>query len=62
VFLDGDDAGRSASSEIASRLAHHLFVRVVDTPSGVQPDEMPPEQVRALLKPAMDCVSRSGAR
>jgi DNA primase len=62
LFLDGDDAGRSASSEIAARLAHHLFVRVVDTPFGVQADEMPPEQVRALLKPVMGWVSGSDAR
>jgi len=58
LFLDGDDAGRSATSEIAARLVRHVFVRVVDTPSGAQPDEMFPEQVRALLKPAIDCASR----
>ena len=62
LFLDGDDAGKSANSEIAARLAHHLFVRVVDTPFGAQPDEMPPEQVRALLKPVMEWVSGPDAR
>lgn len=61
LFLDGDDAGRSASSEIAARLVRRLFVRVVDTPSGVQPDEMPLEHIRAVLKPAMDCASDVGS-
>ena len=49
VLLDGDEAGRTASREIAGRLVTQMFVRVVDLDSGQQPDQMSPEELRQLL-------------
>ena len=43
VLLDGDEAGRNASRQIAARLVTQMFVRVVDLEDGRQPDGMSPE-------------------
>ena len=40
LFFDGDGAGREAAREIAVRLAHYTFVRVMDLPNGKQPDQL----------------------
>jgi DNA primase len=50
VMLDGDEAGRRAAGEIAGRLAHKMWVRVVDVPDGRQPDQLSTEEVQALLR------------
>ena len=39
VVMDGDDAGRKACQAILRRLARHVFVRAIDLPDGVSPDE-----------------------
>ena len=49
LLLDGDQAGQAAAKEIADRLLHRLFVRIVDVPQGTQPDELEEEALRALL-------------
>jgi DNA primase len=49
VMLDGDEAGRRAVTEIAGRLAHSVWVRVVDVPDGKQPDQLQAEEVQELL-------------
>jgi DNA primase len=49
LFLDGDEAGRSAADEIAARLIRQMHVRIVELPVGKQPDELDQEQLRALL-------------
>jgi DNA primase len=49
LLLDGDEAGRQAAQEIADRLVHRLWVRIVDLPDGQQPDRMSPEELDALL-------------
>jgi DNA primase len=49
LFMDGDDAGRTAAEEIAARLIRHMHVRIVEPPDGKQPDELDQEQLRALL-------------
>lgn len=38
LMLDGDKAGISAATAIAARLTRKLFVKVVDVPTGRQPD------------------------
>ena len=50
IALDGDEAGRRAAGEIAARLAHRMSVRIVDVPDGKQPDQLPTEELRLLLK------------
>jgi DNA primase len=50
IMLDGDDAGRRAATEIAGRLAHRAWVRVVDLPDGKQPDQLAIEELQQLLK------------
>jgi len=49
LFLDGDEAGRKATGELAAFLAPHLWVRAAVCPDGKQPDELPENALRALL-------------
>ena len=49
VMLDGDEAGRKAAGEIAGRLAHRVWVRVVDLPEGKQPDQLSTAELQAVL-------------
>lgn len=47
LMLDGDEPGKTASVELAGRLAHNTFVRVVDVDG--QPDQLSSEQIQTLL-------------
>jgi len=49
LFLDGDEAGRSAASAIAARLMREVYVRVVDLPDGKQPDMLTPGEITTYL-------------
>lgn len=49
LFLDGDEAGRTATAEILPRLARRLFVRVIDLADGRQPDQLSAEEIRMVL-------------
>jgi DNA primase len=49
VMLDGDEAGRRAAGEIVGKLAHRVWVRVVDVPEGRQPDQLSIEELQALV-------------
>jgi DNA primase len=49
IMLDGDEAGRKAAGEIAGRLAHRVWVRVVDLPDGKQPDQLSTAELQAAL-------------
>ena len=49
LMLDGDEAGKSAVFEIASRLLRKVFVRVVEVPDGKQPDELSSGEIQKLL-------------
>ena len=50
VFLDNDEAGRKAQSEILCRLARHVFVKSLFADGeGRQPEHLSPEEVRSLL-------------
>ncbi|CAN0586713.1 unnamed protein product, partial [Laminaria digitata] len=40
LLLDGDAAGREATTAIALRLVRHRFVHVPDLPEGAEPDTM----------------------
>jgi DNA primase len=45
IILDGDEAGRRAATEIAGRLAHSVWVHVVDMPDGKQPDPLAAQEI-----------------
>jgi len=49
LLLDGDESGRSATSEITAQLARKCFVRVVELPDDTQPDMMSSEEIRRTL-------------
>lgn len=49
LLLDGDEAGRAGAAQIAARLVHHVFVKVVGGHDGKEPDRLFPEEVRTLL-------------
>jgi DNA primase catalytic core len=50
LLLDGDEPGRAASSRIGDQLIHKLFVRIVDVPVGLQPDQLSANDIKALLR------------
>ena len=49
LMLDGDEAGRAATPEIAARIARKMFVRTVDLTTGAQPDRFSSEEIKAIL-------------
>jgi DNA primase len=49
LMLDGDEAGRRASQQLAARLQGKVSLSVVETPSGRQPDQMSSEEMGSLL-------------
>jgi DNA primase len=49
VMLDGDDAGRSAATEIAARLAQLAFVRIHAFEEGQQPEHLTAEELTDIL-------------
>jgi len=50
LFLDNDDAGREATSVIASRLMQHTFVKVVTPTVGKQPDQLSAAEINLLFQ------------
>lgn len=50
LFLDGDPTGRKASTAIAEKLRPHCSVRVILLPDGVQPDQLPAEDLGTVLR------------
>ena len=51
LLLDGDPTGRKASTVIAQRLRLDCNVRVISLPDGVQPDQLPAEDIGNILPP-----------
>lgn len=49
LMLDGDEAGRTASLDIAVKLARSMFVKIVECPDGKQPDTLSAEALAKLL-------------
>jgi len=52
LLLDGDATGRKASAVISQKLPPHCHVRVVLLPDGVQPDQLPANEMRKVLQPS----------
>jgi len=50
LLLDGDEPGRAASSRIAEQLIRKVFVRIVDVPAGLQPDQLSANDIGMVLK------------
>ncbi len=51
VLMDGDKAGRTAGAVIAGRLVSRLSTRLVEIPTGTQPDQLGADQIRCLCIP-----------
>jgi DNA primase len=51
VLMDGDKAGRAAGGMIAGRLVSKLSTRLVEIPTGTQPDQLGADQIRCLCIP-----------
>jgi DNA primase len=49
IMLDGDEAGLNAAAAMAVRLAHKVWVRVVDVPDGRQPDQLSTSELQDLI-------------
>lgn len=49
LMLDGDETGRRARHTIASQLAVHCPVRVIELAANVQPDQLSGQEIRELL-------------
>jgi DNA primase len=53
LLLDGDPAGRRATTEIAARLRSHASVQTIHLAAQRQPDQFSSEAIRQLLEPAL---------
>ena len=51
LLMDGDKAGRNAGVEIAGRLVSKLATRLVEVPTGSQPDQLCADQIQCLCIP-----------
>lgn len=51
LFLDGDNAGRTAGARIAQRLVAKVSTRLVEIPGDNQPDMLGADQIRCLCIP-----------
>jgi DNA primase len=49
VMLDGDEAGRAASEEVAGAIGNVAWSRIVHLPDGAQPDTIDRAQLERLL-------------
>lgn len=49
LLFDGDDAGRKATADCLARLARRAFAHVIELPSGRQPDQFSPEELRLIV-------------
>ena len=49
LMLDGDEAGRRASQQLAARLAGKVSLSMVEVPSGRQPDQLSSEEIERIL-------------
>jgi len=49
LMLDGDEAGRGATHEIAGRLLYSQWVRAVSLMQGIQPDQLSTEELRLAI-------------
>lgn len=49
LFLDGDEAGQTATGDIAARLISETFVKVVRLSDGKQPDQLSSDQIKTAL-------------
>jgi len=52
LLLDGDKAGRAASTTIAAQLVPKLSTKLVQVPEGSQPDQLSEDQIRCLCIPS----------
>ncbi len=50
IMMDGDTAGRAATEECLLTLGPRRYVRAVELPDGVQPDQLSTAQLKALLQ------------
>ena len=49
LMLDGDEAGRRATQQLAERLRGKVSLSIVEVPSGRQPDQLPREEMERIL-------------
>jgi 5S rRNA maturation endonuclease (ribonuclease M5) len=52
LMLDGDAAGRRASTVMSACLAQYASLEVIQVPDATQPDQLTPSQIRELLQGA----------
>jgi DNA primase len=60
LMLDGDAAGRRATADIVTRLRPLCSVEVIDLAPEMQPDQMPREQIRQMLRACLDRLRADG--
>ena len=54
LMLDGDEAGKRASQQLATRLRGRVSLSIVKVPSGRQPDQLSSEEIRRVVSRAND--------
>jgi DNA primase len=51
ILMDGDEAGRRATNDCLARLGKRMWARAVSLPQGLQPDDLPAQELASLLAP-----------
>jgi DNA primase len=49
IFCDGDAAGRKAVVQMTTGLVRRMWVRIVDCPEGLQPDQLSAQELQRIL-------------
>ena len=57
LMLDGDEAGRCATRQLAARLEGRIPLHTAEVPSGRQPDQLSSEEIERILRSASDAAA-----
>jgi DNA primase len=49
LCFDGDQSGQAATQDALERLSQRVFVRAVRLGDGIQPDDLQPDEIKALF-------------
>lgn len=48
ILYDGDDGGRAGAKDVASKLSQNFWIKIINLPDGISPDEMDASEIKKL--------------